>query len=97
MTDAMRQKKRTNTGTDFAGNATAMDKRNDEGAKLDRFLPVKQVAVQLGVSLRSVWRLLADGALHAVHVRRRVLVAESEVRAYMERLKQGGNGAAGVA
>lgn len=64
---------------------------------LDRFLPVVSLPGRLGVSLRSVWRLLEDGTLHPVRVRRRVLVAESEVRAYMDRQKQGGNGAAEVA
>jgi excisionase family DNA binding protein len=64
---------------------------------LDRFIAVKALPERLGVSLRTVWRLLADGTLHGIRVRRRVLVAESEVRAYMERLKLGASGPAGAA
>jgi excisionase family DNA binding protein len=55
----------------------------------ERYLRVKEVAVLLGICARGVWRLIASGVLpRPVHVGRCACLLESEVRAYMERIKR---------
>jgi excisionase family DNA binding protein len=51
---------------------------------------VKAAAALLGVSARTVWRMIADGQLHAIRVRRCTRLAIAEVLAYLEQSKQGG-------
>jgi excisionase family DNA binding protein len=48
---------------------------------------VKQAAALLGVSPRTVWRMISDQQLKAVHVRRCTCVQMSD----LARLIQGGN------
>lgn len=51
---------------------------------------VKAAADLLGVSARTVWRMIADGQLHAIRVRRCTRLAVAEVLGYLERSKQTG-------
>ena len=53
----------------------------------DGLLTVKQAAKFLGVSMRTVWRMIADGQLHAVRVRRCTRLAVAEVLEYLEQSK----------
>jgi excisionase family DNA binding protein len=48
---------------------------------------VKRAAAMLGVSPRTVWRMIADQQLKAVHVRRCTCVLASELKQFF----QGGN------
>jgi excisionase family DNA binding protein len=48
---------------------------------------VKRAAVLLGVSPRTVWRMIAENQLKAVHVRRCTCVLMSELTRFI----QGGN------
>lgn len=56
---------------------------------VDRRLRIKEVAKRIGVSDRTVWRLVADGALpRPIPVSKRVRWwPESIVMAYIERCK----------
>ena len=55
----------------------------------DRLLKIKEVAVLLGICVRGVWRLIAVGVLpQPVHVGASARLPESEVMAYIERLKR---------
>ncbi len=48
----------------------------------NRLIPIKEVAARLGVSVRTVWRMIADGQLpQPVKVRARTMVAEQHVEA----------------
>lgn len=53
----------------------------------EKLLPVKQAAVMLGVSVRTVWRMIADSQLTAVRIRGCTRVAVSQLAA----LVKGGN------
>jgi excisionase family DNA binding protein len=47
-------------------------------------ITVKQAAVRLGVSPRTVWRMIADGQLKAVHVRGCTRVYRRSVDDYLK-------------
>jgi excisionase family DNA binding protein len=53
----------------------------------EKLLPVKQSAAMLGVSPRTVWRMIADGQLTPVRFRRCTRVAVSQLMVYLK----GGN------
>lgn len=52
---------------------------------------VKAAAVRLGVSVRTVYRDIADGKLRLVHVRGCSCIEESELQNYIARSKGGKN------
>jgi excisionase family DNA binding protein len=55
----------------------------------DRLMKVGEVAYVLGISIRSVWRLIASGEFpNRVKMRRCVRLPGTDVRAYVERSKQ---------
>lgn len=49
---------------------------------------VKAAAARLGVSVRTVYRDIADGKLHLVHVRGCSCIKESELQNYIEGNKE---------
>lgn len=51
---------------------------------------IREAAAMLRVSRRTVWRMIADGQLHAVRVRRCTRLALAEVLGYSGQSKQGG-------
>ena len=54
----------------------------------DRLVRLRDVAERLGVSLRTVYREIAESKLpRAVRVRGRSMMPESDVVAYLEKLK----------
>jgi excisionase family DNA binding protein len=53
-------------------------------------LTVKQVAAMLGVSSRTVWRMIAEGQLKAVRVRGCTRVYLQSVEEYLKRNEQVG-------
>lgn len=58
-------------------------------ATVEIFLPMSETARRLGVSVREVYRLIAEGELRPVKVHRRsTRFPESEVVAYQDKLKQ---------
>jgi excisionase family DNA binding protein len=56
----------------------------------DSLLSVRQVAELLSVSMRTVWRMIADGQLHAIRIRGCTRLAVAEVMGYLEQSKQRG-------
>jgi excisionase family DNA binding protein len=66
---------------------TAME---DNNWNENKAVSVKATADLLGVSVRTVWRMIADGQLHAVRMRRCTRLAVADVLGYLERSKQGG-------
>jgi len=50
-------------------------------------LRLKAVAARLGVSVRTVYRIIAEGGLSLVHVRGCACIEESELQNYIERSK----------
>jgi excisionase family DNA binding protein len=50
-------------------------------------LRLKAVASRLGVSVRTVYRIIAEGGLRLVHVRGCACIEESELQNYIERSK----------
>jgi excisionase family DNA binding protein len=61
-----------------------------ETVEIRKAVTVKAAAELLGVSVRTVWRMIADGQLHAVRVRRCTRLAVAEVLGYLEQSKQRG-------
>jgi len=61
-----------------------------EDASSEHLLTVREVAVKLGISVRTVWRMIADGQLHAVKMRRCTRLAVADVLGYMDQSKQRG-------
>lgn len=55
----------------------------------DRLLSVREAAGQLGVSERTVCRLLTAGELPRVKIGRRTLIAPQDVRAFVHRRRGG--------
>jgi excisionase family DNA binding protein len=53
-------------------------------------LSVPEVAVALGISVRSVWKLIACGALRAKKAGRRTIVELDGVKAYLANLPAAG-------
>ncbi len=58
----------------------------------ERLLTVRAAARVLNVSVRTVWRMIADGELHAVRMRRCTRLAVAEVLGYLEQSRQKGCG-----
>lgn len=56
-------------------------------ASSEKLLRVKEAAARLAVSPRTVWRMIAEQQLKAVHVRRCTCVLMSELARFI----QGGN------
>jgi excisionase family DNA binding protein len=54
--------------------------------KPDSCLSLQVVAQRLGVSIKTVRRLIRDGELQAVKIRSRVVVRESDLAAYISSL-----------
>ncbi|MCE5268051.1 MAG: helix-turn-helix domain-containing protein [Planctomycetaceae bacterium] len=50
-----------------------------------------QTAKILCVSPRTLWTLTREGALHCVRIGRRVLYAPTDIRAFVDRCRQGGD------
>jgi len=59
--------------------------------------PYDEAAARLGVSLRTLKRLVADGAIRHVRVRGRVLFTERDLEDYLARHARGGAPGAGGA
>ena len=58
----------------------------------ERLVPLRHVAALLGISLRTVWRLISAGELpKPVHVGRQASLFASEVNAYLAKLKSSRN------
>lgn len=55
----------------------------DDGDQL-RLVRVKEAAKIIGVSMRTVWRMLASGQLKAVRIRRCTMVRLSELLSWMK-------------
>jgi excisionase family DNA binding protein len=49
----------------------------------DKFLPVKEAAKMLSVSPRTIWRMIADGQLTVVRIRRCTRVSLLQVLSYL--------------
>lgn len=54
----------------------------------DRLLRLKQVAESIGISLRTLNRLISSGVFRPVKVLRSTAIPESEVCEFIERLKR---------
>jgi excisionase family DNA binding protein len=58
--------------------------------ELDRLVPASEACLALGISRRTLARLIARGRIRAVksapHMRGRVLVTVSEIESYVSRL-----------
>jgi len=72
--------------------------QNEVEKKLDRVMRVPEIAVslggllrlkvaaaRLGVSVRTVYRIIADGGLKLVHIRGCACISENELVNYIER------------
>jgi excisionase family DNA binding protein len=64
--------------------------RNDDGSRCSKakFLTVPQVAQELGISERSVWRLIEDEELPAHDFGSSTRVKRSDLDAYIARSKR---------
>ena len=58
---------------------------------METLLTVDQTAKTLCVSPRTVWTLTQEGALACVRIGRRVLYAPADIRAFVDRCRQGGD------
>ncbi|RMH23666.1 MAG: DNA-binding protein [Planctomycetota bacterium] len=65
---------------------------NHPPACVDPLLTYRQAAKVLGVTERTVWTLVHDGALPAVRFGRSVRIDPADLRAFIERGKRGGIG-----
>jgi excisionase family DNA binding protein len=61
-------------------------------AGVDPLLTYRQAAKVLGVTERTVWTLVHDGALPVVRFGRNVRIDPVDLREFIERGKRGGNG-----
>jgi excisionase family DNA binding protein len=62
---------------------------NDDGKKLDRIMRLREIAAVLGVCVRSVRRMIDRGELPpCVRVGRAVGLMQSEVEAYLNRVRE---------
>ncbi len=62
----------------------------DGESKAKKVITVRAAANLLGVSVRTVWRMIADGQLHAIRVRRCTRLALAEVLRYLDQGEQRG-------
>jgi excisionase family DNA binding protein len=58
---------------------------NNEMEKTDRLLRMKAAAVRLGVSVRTLYRIIAEGGLPLVHIRGCSCLREADLTAYVEK------------
>ena len=58
---------------------------------METLLTVNETAKTLCVSPRTIWALTQDGALACVRIGRRVLYAPDDIRAFIDRCRQGGD------
>ena len=58
---------------------------------METLLTAGQTAKALCVSPRTVWTLTREGALACVRIGRRVLYAPADIRAFVDRCRQGGD------
>ena len=56
----------------------------------EQLLTVKKCAGRFGVSVRTVWRIIAAGELPVVRIRGCTRIPEAALLAYEERHRQGG-------
>ncbi len=57
-------------------------------ASLGGLIRLRVAASRLGVSVRTVYRIVAEGGLRLVHVRGCACIAESDLRNYIQRNTQ---------
>jgi len=57
---------------------------------METLLTVGETAKTLCVSPRTIWTLTQEGALACVRIGRRVLYAPDDIRAFVDRCRQGG-------
>ena len=68
---------------------TDKEKKEKPADTEERLLDLKEVGERLGVSVRTVWRMIAAGELpRPVRVRRAPRLLLSEIGAYIERIKR---------
>lgn len=60
---------------------------------VEKLLTYKQAGELLGVTERTVWTLVADGALQAVRFGRSVRIDPADLRGYIDRCKSAAPGA----
>lgn len=54
-----------------------------------KLLRLKEAAKILGISVRTLYRIIADGHLTRVHVRGCSCIPSSQLNAYLQRLERG--------
>ena len=65
-----------------------MRKDKPDGPKGDPFLTIRQVAVELGISERSVWRLIEDGDLPTHKFGSSTRIRQSDLDDYIKRSRR---------
>jgi excisionase family DNA binding protein len=65
-----------------------MAEQNDMNGKGNGLLRMKAAASRLGVSVRTVYRVIAEGGLTLVRVRGCACIAENDLTNYIERNTQ---------
>ena len=58
---------------------------------MESLMTAEQTAMALGVSPRTVWTLTQESALACVRIGRRVLYDPADVRAFVDRCREGGD------
>ncbi len=58
---------------------------------MESLMTTGETATALGVSSRTVWTLTQEGALACVRIGRRVLYDPADVRAFVDRCREGGD------
>ena len=64
-----------------------LEEENTDG-KGQGLLRMKAAAARLGVSVRTVYRVIAEGGLTPIHIRGCACIAESDLMKYIERNTQ---------
>ena len=65
-----------------------MSKENPGGPKGDKFLTIRQVADELGISERSVWRTIEDGDLPTHKFGSSTRIRRSDLDDYIKRSRR---------
>ena len=58
---------------------------------MESLMTTGETATALGVSPRTVWALTQEGALACVRIGRRVMYDPADVRAFVDRCREGGD------
>lgn len=58
---------------------------------MESLMTADETAKALGVSARTVWTLTQEGALACIRIGRRVLYDPADVRAFVDRCREGGD------